>query len=342
MKKTSLSDIAEALGVSKTLVSLVLNNRGDEVGINKETQKKVIRMARKMNYKPNMVARGLRLGASKTIGLIIPNIGNLFFARITRVIEDEADKHGYRVMSVSSDENPEKEIGLIKVLLERQIDGLIIASSLKERSVILNLNKEKVPLVLIDRFFPRIKTNYVIVDNYRASYDVMTHLLKQGFKRIGLLKYTPSHLTTIKFRCEGYRDAIKDHGFRFNKNLVKEIPSGDIKKVMNQALPELLFKPVSADALFFLNNDLTIAGLSVINKLGLRIPQDVAIVSFDDLELFQLLYPPITAVAQPWQEMAKEAVRILIQEIRSSGNNKDKTQIVLPARLEVRRSCSKF
>lgn len=342
MKKTSLSDIAKALGVSKTLVSLVLNNRGDEVGINKDTQKKVIKMARKMNYKPNMVARCLRLGASKTIGLIIPNIGNLFYARIARVIEDEAGKYGYRVMSASSDENPEKEVGLIKVLMERQIDGLILASSLKDRTEIINLRKEKVPFVLIDRYFPQMKTNYVIVDNYHASYNVVTHLINQGFRKIGLLKITPSYLTPIRSRFEGYRDALHDHGIRFDKRLVKEIPFGGISNAMEQALPELLFKPVSADALFFLNNDLTVTGLGIINKLGLRIPQDVAIISFDDLKLFQLLYPPVTAVAQPWQEMAKEAVRVLMQEIKSPGTIKEKSQVILPARLEVRKSCSKF
>ena len=295
-----------------------------------------------MHYKPNLVARGLRLGASKTIGLIIPNIGNLFYARIARVIEDEAGKYGYRVMSASSDENPEKEVGMIKVLLERQIDGLILASSLKDSAEIMNLRKEKVPFVLIDRYFPQIKSNYVIVDNYHASYNVVTHLINQGFKKIGLLKITPSYLTPIKSRLAGYKDALHDHGIRFDKRLVKEIPFGGIRNAMEQALPELLFKPVSADALFFLNNDLTVTGLGIINKLGLRIPQDVAIISFDDLELFQLLYPPVTAVAQPWQEMAKEAVRVLMQEIKSSGTKKEKSQVILPARLEVRKSCSKF
>ncbi len=342
MKKTSLSDIARALGVSKTLVSLVLNNRGNEVGINKETQKKVIKMAQKLNYKPNLIARGLRLGASKTIGLIVPNIGNQFFANIARVVEDEAGKNDYRVISVSSDENPVKEASLIKVLLERQIDGLILASSLKERNEILSLKNEKVPFVLIDRHFPQIKTNYVVVDNYSAAYNVVTHLINQGFKKIALVKITPSYLTPIKLRFDGYREALHDHGIRFDKRQVKEIPFGGIKATMEQALPELLFRPVSAEALFFLNNDLTVAGLGIINKLGLRIPQDVAIVSFDDLELFQLLYPPITAVAQPWQDMAKNAVHILVQEMQSQGKNIEKTQIVLPTKLEVRKSCNKF
>lgn len=342
MGKKSITDVANALGVSKTLVSLVLNGRGDEMNIKKETQKKVIDMAKKLNYKPNMMARSLRLGSSKTIGFIIPNIGNYFFARIARVIEDEADKYGYRVMSVSSDENPEKEVGLIRMLMDRQIDGLILASSLNDKTEILNLKKENFPFVLIDRYFTQIKSNYVVIDNYQASYDVVSHLIEKGFKRIGLLKYEPSYLSTIKLRCEGYKHALRDHGIRYNKKLVKEVPAGDIENTVGKVLPELLFRPVNADALYFLNNDLTISGLKVISKLGLRIPQDVAIVSFDDLALFEMLYPPITAVAQPWERMAKEAVRILIDEIRTKGKNKEKAQITLPATMKIRRSSLAF
>ena len=224
------------------------------------------------------------------------------------------------------------------MLMDRQIDGLILASSLNDKTEILSLKKENFPFVLIDRYFTQIKSNYVVVDNYKASYDVVSHLIEKGFKRIGLLKYEPSYLSTIKLRCEGYKHALRDHGIRYNKKLVKEVPADDIENTVGKVLPELLFRPVNADALYFLNNDLTISGLKVISNLGLRIPQDVAIVSFDDLALFEMLYPPITAVAQPWERMAKEAVRILIEEIRSKGKNKEKSQITLPAMMRIRRS----
>ncbi len=342
MKKVSLSDIARELGVSKTLVSLVLNGRGDEVGINKETQQRVVAMAEKMNYKPNLVARGLRLGASKTIGLVIPNIANPFFARIARVVEDEADKYGFRVMSVSSDEKPEKEISLIQVLLERQIDGLILATCLKGKEEIRSLKNDKIPFVLIDRHFPQVKTNYVVVDNRAGAFQVVDHLLRQGYRKIGLLKISPSHITPIRLRHQGYHDALKAHGIRYDKKLVKEIPFGSIDEVMEEALRELLQRPVNAEALFFLNNDLTVAGLNVIKKFGLRIPQDVAIVSFDDLQLFRLLYPPITAVAQPWREMGREAVRILMKEIEASRYPEEKEQIVLPPEIRIRKSSERF
>ncbi len=342
MKKTSLSDIAQALGVSKTLVSLVLNGRGDEVGINKNTQKRVLAMAEKMNYKPNLVARGLRLGASKTLGLIVPNIANPFFARIARVVEDEADRHGYRVMSVSSDENPGKERTLIKVLLERQVDGLILASSLSDHDGIRELREDRIPFVLIDRYFPRLKTHYVVVDNFAGAYDVVSHLIRKGYRRIGLLRIAPSYLTPVKLRVEGYREALRSHNIRYDHRMVREIPFHAPAEVVEEAITYLLSPAIAAEALFFLNNDLTVTGLSVIRKMGLRIPQDVAIVSYDDLELFGLLTPPVTAVAQPWRKMAAEAVRILIKELRSSADGGRKEQIVLLPEVRLRESSEKY
>ncbi|NOY36891.1 MAG: LacI family transcriptional regulator [Chlorobi bacterium] len=340
MKKTSLNDIAKALGVSKALVSLVLNNRGDEMGINKETQRKVIKMAAKLNYKPNLVARGLRLGASKNIGVIIPDISNPFFARIARTIEDEAGKLGYHVTFVSTDENPQKESRLIRLMLERQSDGLIIASSQPNTADILNLRRDNVPFVLIDRYFPQVKTNYVVVDNHKAAYNVVTHLINLGYRKIALVKISPEYLTPIRFRLAGYRDALRDHGIRYDKHIVREIPFGEgLANQMEPMMHDLLFRPLSVEAVFFLNNSLALAGLEVINRMNLRIPQDVAIVSFDDIDVFRLFHPPVTAVAQPYREMAKEAVRILVKEIQSPHKRNEKSQMVFAAKLEIRRSC---
>lgn len=338
MKKTSLNDIAQALGVSKALVSLVLNNRGDEMGINKETQARVRKMASKMNYKPNLVARGLRLGASKNLGVILPDISNPFFSSVARTIEDEADKVGYHVTFVSTDENPQKEIRLMRLLLERQADGLIIASSLHESSEFMTLRKEKIPFVLIDRYFPKLKTNYVVVDNHKAAYNVVTHLINLGYRKIGLIKISPAYLTPIRFREAGYKDALRDHGIRFDHKIVREIGFGEnLVETLEPVLRELLYRPLSVEALFFLNNSLAIAGLEVLNKMNLRIPQDVAVVSFDDIDAFRILHPPVTAVAQPYQEMAKQAVRLLVREIQV--NSKHPAQLMLDAKLVIRRSC---
>lgn len=342
MKKTSLSDIAGALGVSKALVSLVLNGRGDELGINKETQQKVLKMAAKLNYKPNLVARGLRLGASKTIGVVIPDISNPFFARIARTIEDEAEKAGYHVTFVSTDENPEKESRLIRLLLERQVDGLIVSTCQKNPDDFLKLRSEGIPYVMIDRFIPRIKCPVVTVDNRKAAYNVVTHLINLGYRKIGLIKISPDYLAPIRFRVEGYKNALRDHGIRFDQKVVREVDFGDdMVERMEPVLHELLFRPYSVEALFFLNNGLAIAGLEIINRLNLRIPQDVAVVSFDDLNVFRILHPPVTAVAQPVREMAEASLRMLLQELKHPRKSNN-TQLMLDAKLVIRRSCGSY
>jgi len=341
-KKTSLNDIAKKLGVSKTLVSMVLNNHGDEKGISKVTQKKVWKVAEQLNYKPNLVARGLRLGSSKTIGLIVADISNIFFSTIARSVEDSAGKRGYNVMYMSSDENEQKEIDLINILKERQVDGLILATALKNRDEIVRLKQEHFPFVLIDRYCPNLKTNFVIVDNRLGAFSMTEHLIKCKHHKIGLLRISPSHISPIVDRVRGYKNSLKKHGIRVDKRLIREIPYGKIKQTIETELKKLLRPPLRVEAIFFLNNMLAIAGIEVLHKMGLRIPQDVAVVSFDDIELFQYSYPTITSVAQPVEEIGKKAVEILQEEIDQGGRMKLKKQIILPTELVLRRSCGCF
>ncbi len=171
MKNTSLSDIARKLGVSTTLVSLVLNGKTEESRISKEVAQKVLKTAREMNYKPNQLARGLRTGKTKTLAFIVADISNIFFARLARVIEDEAEKYGYKVMFGSSDESPEDLSEMLDIFQERKVDGFIISPTIGSRKFIAQLRRKNIPFVLIDRYFPELKSNYVIVDNYEASYE---------------------------------------------------------------------------------------------------------------------------------------------------------------------------
>ncbi len=341
MKKTSLSDIARAMGVSKTLVSLVLNGRGDEVGIKKDTQKRVLEMAKKMNYMPNLLARGLRIGSSRILGLVLPNIANPFFAHIARVVEDEAGKQGYRVMSASSDEESEKEKAIIKMLLERQVDGLILATSLKEKEEIRSLQEEKIPFVMIDRCFPDLQVHSVVVDNHAGAYKVTEHLIEEGFRKIGLVKIGPSHITPIQLRHKGYCDALRNHNIPYDDRLVREIPFGFDEQVMWEAITDMLAPPDGAEALFFLNNDLTVTGLKVIRDMQLQIPRDVAIASYDDLDVFNLLCPPVTAVAQPWKIIARESVRIIMKELNAKKHPVETERVVLPPTIRKRASTRK-
>ena len=196
MKKTSLADIAKALDVSKTLVSMVLNGQGDLHGINVNTQKRVMDKAKELNYKPNRMARGLRTGKSNSIGLIVADIANPFYAKIARSIEDYAYDKGFHLMFASSDENPKREEELIDMLTDRQVDGLIIASTLNEsnKQPLVNLKNSNIPFVLIDRYIEGIEVDMVVGDNEKGAFDLTNHLLDKGKKKIALLTVSPKSL----------------------------------------------------------------------------------------------------------------------------------------------------
>ena len=336
MKTTSLKDIANQLGVSTALVSMVLNNRGDEKGINAETQKKVWDLAKKLNYRPNQVARSLRLGNSKTIGLIIADISNVFYSVIAKSIEEKASENGYSIMFMSSEENPEKEKEMLRVFMNKGVDGLILSTSFSDRDQMRKLRDSNIPFVLIDRYVPGVKTNYVVSGNYQGAFDMTEHLLSLGHTRTALMHVTPSHLSTMKHRILGHQDALRKNGHQVKSRLIKEIPYDDIKKNMEKVLKELILEE-KIDSVFFLNNKLTIAGLDVLKRLNIRIPYDISIVSFDDIDLFRFSHPTITSVSQPKEEIGKVAFEVLLNQI---NDREAKTQqIVLPVKLNIRESC---
>ncbi len=339
MKKVALSDIAEECKVSKTLVSMVLNGRGDAYGISKETQMRVFQAAEKFNYKPNQIARGLRLGKSNTIGLIVSDISNPFYAKIARGVEDYASKSGYNLIICSSDENVEKEIALLRMLKERQVDGLLISTTFSSSKEIMSLMRESLPFVLIDRFFPHTETNYVIIDNYKGGFTATEHLIKMGHTRIAHMTITPNHLTSLKERKRGYIDALKKHDIRINKKFICQIPYGDIKKNVYRELRSLLASPNNVQAIFIANNNITTAFLECVNEMKLRIPHEIALVSFDDIALFKVFYPQITAVAQPIDDICKNSVKALLDEIKNKGTESPKVKIVLEPELIIRESC---
>ena len=338
-KKKSLGDIANELGVSKTLVSFVLNNRGDEKSISKKTQEAVIDLAKKYNYTPNFLARGLRMGKTHTIGLIVADISNKFYAKIAREIEKVASENNYNVIFCSSDEDVEKEIKLINMLRNRQVDGLIIATTQKDTSLFTQMKKEKFPFVLVDRKLPRLKANYVGSHNMQGAYDVTARLIKNGFEDIALFKISPLYLSSIKEREIGYISALKDHQLRLNRQLIKTVEFDRVQESVNDYLDELMKMAQPIDAIFTLNNSIAMACLNYFKKHKYNIPQDVALVSFDDIELFNYSCPSISAVSQDLNIIGEEAVNLLLNEI--NGRETKKQEITIPVSFKERDSCKK-
>ena len=337
MKKIYLKDIAKDLNISKTAVSLVLNDRGDENKISKETQKRIVEYAKEINYRPNQLARGLSRGKSETIGLIVPNISDIFYAKIASQIEKKARFHSYTVVYSSSNENPKIEKELIISMINRQVDGLIIASTQQNLVDIQNLKNINFPFVLIDRHYPDIETNFVIVDHFGGTKDVTEQLIKNGRRKIGFITIQ-SNLDAIEQRLLGYQDALKSNGLETKNEYVKQLNVANYQKDMKHAIHDLVKPLVNVDAIVFSTHYLAASGLRELKQLNVKLPQEVAIVSFDELGAFDLVEPPITTSKQPVKDIGNLAVKILINNIENK-NIKTETESVLKTKLLIRKSC---
>lgn len=342
MKKVSIGTIAEQLGVSKTLVSLVLNGKGDQFGISKPTQEAVRKLAEELDYQPSRMARGLRTGRSNLIGLIVADIANPFYSRIARSIEDIASRSGYHLMVCSSDEDTAKELQLIRLLKDSQgVDGIILSTTQQDPTPLLNLRKNNYPLVLIDRVLPKLEKPSVVVDNRKGAFDAVSLLVSSGQKKIAMLTIGPSHLSSVNERVEGYKDALKKFEIKPDPKLLKEIAFENIRDEVYKVMHELLSPAVGAEAIFTANNHLAVAVMEAVRRMGKRIPKDVTLVSFDDVDLFRLSDPTVTAIAQPIEGIGENAVKLLLEMLENKTGKAAERQIVLPTELVVRESSLK-
>lgn len=334
-KKIYLKDIAEKVGVSITLVSYVLNNKNLN-RISKEVAEEIRKTARELNYQPNLIAKSLRTNKTYTICLIAADISNPFFSHIAKIIEDEAAKQGYTVVFASSDEDKSKLKHLINVFLNRQIDGFILAAVEGAEDDIDEIEKLNIPLVLIDRFFPEKNYNYVVIDNFQAAYSAVSHLLENGYERIGLITYETS-LFHLKERERGFRGALKAKGISPDQKWIQEVGIDSIKEDIEKGIDNLLSLERRVDGLFFTSNKLALSGLKYLRKMDIKIPKTIAIVGFDQSEAFDLFYSPITYVKQPLEEIGKRAVQNLM-EIMNDKEDQGQIKTVLETSLIVQKS----
>ena len=330
--------MSKHLNVSKTLISMVLNGKGDKYGISKLTQTKVISKASELGYFPNQLARGLRLGRSGTIGLIVADIANPFYSVIARYIEDETNRLGYNLIICRSDENEQKETRLLKMLRDRLTDGIIVSSTLRRPNPLKDLKKYDCPVVLIDRNVPGTNLPAVMVNNFKGSYEMTRHLIDQGHKRIAYLSISPSHISTIRERLKGYKAALRDAGIKPSRDRIIEIPYNNVTGTIDKIIPEITKSHEGVTAIVMANNNLAVAALSALRESDLRVPDDIAVCSFDDIDLFRLCAPPVTACAQPSEEIASEAVRLLMKFINKEVSAGFCENVVLDTSLKIRPS----
>jgi LacI family transcriptional regulator len=328
---STIREVAEKAGVSFATVSHVINNTRF---VSVETRERVLAAMSELNYRPNALAQSLRRGKTKTIGLILPDSSNPFFDEIGRSIEVEAFRLGYSVFLCNSERDAEKEELYVDVLSKKQVDGVIFISSIDRTDALELLLGQGMPVVIIDRDDrPDLNVDVVLVDNLEGGYLATRYLIGLGHRKIACVA-GPSLVTPDVKRVFGYRDALSEAGIPFDENLVL---LGDYHPESGQELSSLLLKrPDPPTALFMCNDLMAIGALRAAIQLGIRVPEDLSIVGFDDIELASYTNPALTTIAQPKAEVGSRAAQLLIEQI--SDRSRPCQRIVLPVRLVVRES----
>ena len=333
MRNVSIKDIAREVGVSTTTVSFVLNGKAKEKRISDDLKGRIVATATRLNYRPNQVARGLRTGQSHTLGLMVEDISNPFFAQLARHVERAAAKSGYTVMFCSTDNNDEKASGLLYMLRHRQMDGFIIIPTPGLKAEVQLLVEQQKPVVLVDRYFVDLDTGYVTVDNFKGAYEGVSLLVRKGYQNIGLVTLD-SRQVQMMDRERGFISAIEDAGSVIDQDKLLRMPFDMTHEDAVEAISRLLASENRPDALFFTTNYLGIAGLESIRTLHLDIPSQIGVLCFDDSVLFRLGSPSVSVVAQPIRELGETAVEAIIDMLSSKSSATPLKKMLAPKIVE--------
>ncbi|GAA0263467.1 LacI family DNA-binding transcriptional regulator [Cryptosporangium japonicum] len=325
MQNVTIGDVAKAAGVSPATVSRVLNANQ---GVADELRQRVVAAVDQLGYRPNSQARSLRTRATSVLGLIISDITNPFFPEIARGVEDAAHAAGFSVVLANTDEDLAKEQRYLEVAAAERMAGVVLAPASSAETDIDVLRSRGIPVVTVDRRLLGHPVDSVTVDNLAAAREATLHLVGTGCRRIGFVG-GPLATTTAADRLAGYRDGLAEAGLAFDPDLVAH---GDYRIDGGRAAAKRLLQ-LTPDALFVSNNLMTIGAITALDDAGLRHPEDIALVGFDDQTWQTGLLPPLTLVTQPTYELGKQAATALLDRIRTP--EAPPNDVVLPATLAV-------
>lgn len=330
----TIKDVAEECHLSVTTVSLVLNNKPNR--ISEKTKQKILETAKKLHYQPSQIAISMITKKTQTVGLILPDISNLYFAALAHAIEEECASYGYTVVYGNTSDHINQDFEYLSSFLARGVDGLIFIHSNSfgeenQKKLLEMTENSNTPVLAVDRSFHSPKIPSVIVDQYAGGYEATKHLLDLGHRKIGCIT-GPENVNNSSERLRGYRRALEDAGIPYNPALVItgdfHAPSGSL------AVPVLLKQRVTG--IFACNDMMAIGVYQACRDMGISIPKDLSVVGFDDIFFSQYLDPPLSTVYQPVTEIGKEAARQVIAMINKDYTPGKKT-VFLPS-LNIRES----
>lgn len=331
-KRVTLKTIASRAGVSTVTVSRALNSRYD---VSEETRRKILAIAKELGYTPNHLAKSLKSGRTKTVGVIVSDISNPFFGTAIRGMVEALRKKKCHILLCDSSEDPSLEEESFQVLLERRVDGIIVTTSSEEnlRKFLPIFAQENIPCVLLARRIKGISISFVTVDDVFGSFAAVEHLIRKGHKRI-LYMAGPFDLTTSKDRLQGYTEALKKYGIERDDNLIHftKAKMEDGYAVVKEALR----KGFEFTAIATFNDYLAFGALRALLEEDLKVPDDVSIVGYDDVEFAAISWVPLTTVRIPKYELGVEAAKILLSHIRKEVE--EIQEVVLKPELIVRNS----
>ncbi|MGQ9748052.1 MAG: LacI family DNA-binding transcriptional regulator [Candidatus Caldatribacteriaceae bacterium] len=326
----SIKDVARLAGVSATTVSRVINQTGKT---SSKTTKRVIQAIEKLHYQPNLLARSLRSQKSKLLAFLVLDIESPVFARLAKYIEESASKKGYNLILCNIGENPKKEKEYLEILVQRQVEGIIFSRVSDESLLFKTPQLDKIPYVVLDRNLEKEEAPTVKLDNHRAGLLAAEHLFDLGHRRFACLS-GPLKIKICRERLEGFIETLKIKGVSFQDvHIIEEnfkIEGG--KKGMNI----ILSLPNPPTAIFCMNDLMALGAVNAIHERHFSVPEDFSVVGLDNNLLSEYSYPPLTTVAQPFDQMAKEAINLLVKLIE--GRKIRKREIILPPKLVVRSS----
>ncbi|MEA4912024.1 MAG: LacI family DNA-binding transcriptional regulator [Oscillospiraceae bacterium] len=312
----NIKDVARLAGVSASTVSRALS---DKACVSDETRERIRQAAAELNYSPNVIAKSLKMGRTNTIALLLPSIRNHIFPEIASGVEDEARRCGVTVILCNTDEDERIEKEYLAKLRAQWVDGVIVSTMKPGSDHIRKLRDEGFPIVLTSRYYGDDGFDAVAVDNFGAARGAVDYLIKRGHKRIAVALGS-GELNIYKDRFRGYRQALTDNGLAFDEALVLH-DSGAADDLYFKVQTLFSFGP-APDALFATNDPKAIIALRAIRDVGLRVPQDVSVLGFDNIELSAMLEPPLTTVSQPFYQMGALAMKKLLCQIEAKEAGK--------------------
>lgn len=329
-KRVTIQDVAAAAGVSRQTISRAINDRGE---ISPETRAHILRIAEEMNYRPSSIARGLATQRTGTLGLVVPDVANPFFAEVARGAEHKAYAEGYNVFLCNTDEDVQREVAVLRTLEDKRVDGVMLCSSRLEENTLRASLARHTSVVLVNRQLNGNDFGCVLIDDEQGGQTITRHLLQAGHRTIGFLTGPPASHSGRK-RVEGYRAAMATAGIAYDPGWLRAcLPTVEGG---HEAAHALLSSHPEITALFCYNDLVAIGAFQACHDLALAIPADLAIVGFDDIPLAALVTPALTTCRVSRYEMGVQAMHMLLERI--NGCTDECQQILVHPELIIRAS----